>query len=236
MERSYEDDNMPDADDPDRESLLMWRTRPHGFVDIRAVEAEMCNSLLDFHLPWQVLSREKSDSGWLFRLGHELTIEIRCNATEQLSVVATSNYMNRKWLDGIRAQLRFVLQSGLTQVVDAIGFTVVILQLVEEALAFLDLWRQNESDQALNEQSKRSSLLLPMTGPDRRLRAQKAFMQQTEGWDGSDITDWKVALLGNPYGVNPSTIKDEASHILGKAIQDICSAIPDWLRIINIEP
>lgn len=157
MERSYEGDDMDDIEDSDRDRLPTWFPEPRGFIDKGTVETEVFSRILDAHLPVDVLRWEKTDSGWTFLLGHELTIEIRGKETNHLTVVASSSSMSRKWLDHVRTELRSILHGHLTRKLHAIELAVILLQLAEAGVASVRRWREVISNQRANERSAASA-------------------------------------------------------------------------------
>lgn len=209
------------------------------FVDKRTKQAEVFNSILNSHIPPDVLNWEEHESGWTFQLGKELTIRI-VRDREHMSVVATSNHINRKMLDTIRAELRSRLRHGYDPTSHLTSLAVVLLQLAEDGAAFLQFWREAVPTKRSNERTWTwtgpNPLLLPRKGGNPLLWRRKKEMPEQKGWDASGVTDWKSTVLNSPFGVDLNTIKDTATHLLGKSIRDICSDIPDWLRILHVEP
>ncbi|KAJ4147050.1 hypothetical protein LMH87_001603 [Akanthomyces muscarius] len=56
----------------------------------------------------------------------------------------------------------------------------------------------------------------------------------TRGWDAGCIDTWDE-VLANPYGVDVSTIKDTAHHLLGRTPEQLVAGISDEFRIVHME-
>lgn len=211
-------------DDADYEPI--WLTAPRGFVDLSASAAESFNNLLSNHLQAAVESWSCNEDGWTFAL-HDLTIEVR-NDIMSTSVVVTSRSVPRKYLDPMRVQLRDVLHEQLQCSCWCIlDFAASLLQVTEEAIACLRDWKKAP---------KKPTLKPSITLQQWRLRKRSQKEPAKEiGWDASTVTDW-TAIHKHAVGVNLLTVRDTAKHLLGQSVAEICKDIPDWLRILHVEP
>lgn len=191
------------------------------FVHERREEAEKFNSLLSHHLPSAVESWACDSEGWKFEYQHAV-VAVYNHETGVISVHASSQTMPRKHLDGMRVQLRQLLQDMCEIDLTSTGFAVVLLQVCEEAAAWTQIWEKVLLQREIKTFSNHPGQV-------------KRSLSQQHGWDAREIQSWE-SIMDNPFGVNLSTIEDTALHLLGKPISDICSCISEDFRILHVEP
>jgi hypothetical protein len=175
-------------------------------------QAAAFDDFLSRHLPISVISWSCDDDGWRFEYEHVSVIVIS-NKVESLHVLASSEIMHRKYLDGMRQQLRSILDQINDVDLTPTGWAVKLLALCEEADVCQRMWY---------EESKAKSV-------------EGTSTTKHDGWDAREVESWD-SILDNPAGVNLATIQDTAQEILGKPLTEICSRISEKLRILHVEP
>ena len=200
---------MEEVDDADWRPT--WLDQPRGSMDKRTVEAEAFNALLNQHLLTEDWTCDAS--GWTFRL-NDVVIEVINVNLEAMQVFATSNTMSRRFLDPLRAELRHTLDICPDPDWNTTGFAITLLQLVEEAAYWQLLWQSQAAPKNRDPLETKKPL---------------------QGWDSRAVRAWNT-VVGNPYGVDLSSIEDTALDLLGKPIADICSQVSKDYRILHVEP
>ena len=170
------------------------------------------NDFLSRHLPTSVVRWSCDDDGWRFEY-ERVSVMVVSNEVESLHVLTSSDTMHRKYLDGMRQQLRSILDHITDVDLTSTGWAIKLLQLCEEADAWQRMWY--EEVQAKSDQSTSTT--------------------KHDGWDAREVESWE-SVLDNPAGVNLASIQDTAQEILGKPLTDICYRISEKLRILHIEP
>ena len=210
-------DDRTDSEDSRHQT---WLDRPRNFVDKRSEEAAWFNSLLGTHLTSWVETWDCDENGWTFNL-HDAVIEVLNEEIGSPKVTVVSQRMSRNFLDRMRMELRAILQGSLGLDWSPSGFAITLLQLVEEGEA----WRQDwKSDVARKMLQNRRSVFSHRRKDD-----------QYDAWDSRKVRGWS-SVLDNPYGLNLSTVEDTTQDLLGESIADICSRVPEYLRILHVEP
>lgn len=123
-----------------------------------------------------------------------------------VAVHDTNAAVRRRDLDPIRQDVRAILCAWPAAGRRATDTSVAILQAVERVAEF-------ETDAAHREKGER-----------RRAR----------GWDAAEIDTWDE-VLENPFGLDVSTIKDTAHHLLGQTPEQLVAGISDEFRIVHME-
>ena len=178
------------------------------FLDLRSLEAEEFNCLLDCHLPNGVLQWScDEDIGWTFEI-EDLVLEVENIAFDTVSVRVSSGSMPRANIDPLRKELRQILSLGLENGSCVLDFALTLLQLAEEAVIHIHEWKN-------------------------RGRTELGV----KAWDVYEARGMQH-LLNNPFGADLETIDDAALHILGRPVKDICkdSIANESLRILHVEP
>ena len=196
---------MEEVDGPHTVWHPVWLDTPRVFVDRREEEAETFNDLLAQHLMC-VETWTCDNLGWTFRLS-EAVITIVNDQAEPPRATVTSDTIPRRFLDGMRIELRSMLQDSYRTDWSPIGFAITLLQMVEEAVSWQLL-----------------------------LKSQLGWEScQAQAWDDPNI-GISTFIFGNPQGVNLLSSGDAAHHLLGESVADICCQISDDYRIIHVEP
>ncbi|KAK3680693.1 hypothetical protein LTR37_021106 [Vermiconidia calcicola] len=175
------DDQIEEAD-----LYPTWLNIPRGFVDMRAVEATSFNDLVTNHL--NVVGTDQLGS---------------------LNITATSEVMPRKYLDGMRLELRHILQNQDDFEWSPTAFAVTLLQLTEAAEAWRLTWKtsQKPNQQTASKRNNAIPSLADVTSTGHKVPDQ--------GYDGREVRDF-MSVLDNPFGVNIRSLKDPAISLLGK--------------------
>lgn len=198
------------------------RWRQSGFIDKTQAATDDLNDLISSNISFAVQSWASSQRRWIFRFD-KLSVELIHDVGQPLHVCASSDEMPRRYLDGLRAELKEILNQELCESSwSAIGFGVMLLQMTEEAEFWLEMWETAQlaaSESAAVEQKmkKRDSKL---------------------DWDSS-VHSWSnitSSLMTNVAGLNLMTTNHTAKFLLGQSIGDICAHFPDYLRVLHVEP
>lgn len=190
------------------------------FSDKRQEAAEKFNDLLSQHLPPSVLSWACDEEGWSFEYNNANVVVVN-DELNDLNTYASSDTMPRTFLDGMRKQLRWMSQDIGELDLTPTGFAVKLIEICEEADNWIRMWQdelQARSSKQYCSKLNRESGLKPV-----------------DGWDARRVESWE-SILDNPAGLNLATIQDTAQHLLGSTISETCSKIPDYLRILHVEP
>lgn len=135
-------------------------------------------------------------------------LEVTISIADSITVTAHSGILPRRRLDPLRLELRGILSDTLCYSAwDTMSFGVMLLQLVEEASRHLQEFRESQSKKK----------------------------EDPTGWDAASIDNMST-ILENPHGVDLSSIKDTAIHLLGQPIFEILKDVPDELRVLHVEP
>ncbi|KAK5175158.1 uncharacterized protein LTR77_000295 [Saxophila tyrrhenica] len=204
-----------------------WLSRPRDFVDRRAEEAEAFNELLTQHLNTSAQTWDCDETGWTFELRHVI-LHIRHQEAGHLVAKAESEVMPRKYLDGLRCELRNMPWEADENSCTTLDLACALLRMTEEAVAWEELWNQKLAAYdgrraAATKNAREFEQKLHRDGSDRR------------GFDARSIRGYD-SVLANPYGVNFSSLDDTAAFLLGKPIERICNMISTDFRIIHVEP
>jgi hypothetical protein len=171
----------------------VWLDNPREFEDRRNREAEDFNALLENHLPSSVEDWTCDFSGWSFVLDCG-TVEVQQTLDGTLSVKASSNVIPRKYLDGMRVELRRILDGYDVLCLSATGFAVVLLQFVETAVGWQDAWSRSQKGVAKRkvEDTVNHVCLQLSTSTKRQVSAPYAF-------DAGSVRSYE-SILANPHG------------------------------------
>ncbi|KAL2060746.1 hypothetical protein VTL71DRAFT_9388 [Oculimacula yallundae] len=112
-----------------------------GFVDLRVNEAGSFNSILEAHLPEEVILWDcVESSGWYFEL-EDVIIDVENDVITPVTVHATTATMPRAVVDPMRQSLRDIIlevNGGCTSSTD---FALILLRLIEEAVSTIRQWK-----------------------------------------------------------------------------------------------
>jgi hypothetical protein len=171
----------------------VWLDIPREFEDRCSREAEDFNTLLDTHLPSPVADWTCDFNGWIFVLDCG-TLEVRQALDGTLSVKASSDVIRRKYLDAMRVELRQILDDYDVLCWSPTGFAVVLLQLIEGAVAWKDAWNRSQVDVAKGKVDNEGLhvCLQNTTGTKRQVSTSHAF-------DASTVRSYE-SILANPHG------------------------------------
>ena len=204
---------MAELDDSDTLWHPTWLVQPRGFVDKRPEEAESFNALLMQHLIG-VRSWTGGDIGWTFYLTNTIVTVMNDDANP-LQVTATSDTISRRFLDGMRQELRTIIQKPQDSEWKSTLFAVTLLQLVEEAVSWQLMWQRRFDPEV--EAGERCGSLLG-----------EALHLQRQG--DPSACRWE-SILGTLHAV-----RNAAHYVLRRSIDEICSGVSADYRILHVEP
>jgi len=207
-------DTAYDPHEDDDTYYPIWFYSRRGFIDLRTVEAEEFNRILDKHLPRQVVRWECDvESGWVFEL-EELVIEIENIGVEPVNIRVRNLAIHRTLVDPLRRTLRHILSWPLESRLDMGGFAIILLRIVEEAISVVQDWKR-----LITKRSEKSTI-------------------NTKGWNLKDIhtTAAIKGLYENPLGADLDSIDNSGDDVLGTSIKQVCEQFPDGYRILHVEP
>jgi len=198
------------------------RWRPSGFIDKTQAATDDLNDLISSNISFAVQSWASSQRRWIFRFD-KLSVELIHDVGQPLHVCASSDDMPRRYLDGLRAELRGILNQGLCESSwSAIGFGVMLLQMTEVAEFWLTMWQTAQ----------------PAASESAAVEQKMKERDSKPGWDSS-VHSWSyitVSLMTNDASLNFMTASHTAKFLLGQSIGDICAHFPDYLRVLHVEP
>jgi len=186
-----------------------------------------------------------------------------------MHVTVNSDTVSRRYLDGMRGDLRSLLDDAFVPDLDVMGFAMVLLRLVELAVEWIEQWKTHALRLAFDwNRSKVKSLLTsteldiqelegdPFTKAEFyadviRLKARQIAAPQA-ALRAEDVSGW-YSVKDNCVGLDLSSVKDTARHLLGESIEDICRRVThpercsgtyhqngrvrnDNLRVLHVEP
>ncbi|KAK3721693.1 hypothetical protein LTR37_002858 [Vermiconidia calcicola] len=218
-----------DADETeDAELCPTWFDSPRGFIDMRSVEAISFNDLVTHHLNVSVTRWTCDATGWAFEY-EDATVIVGTDQLGSLNITATSEVMPRKYLDGMRLELRQILRNQDDLDWSTIAFAVTLLQLTEAAEAWRLTWKnsQKRKQQTASKPNNAIRSLVDVTSTRRRVPYQ--------GYDGREVRDF-MSIIDNPFGVNIRSLEDPAVSLLGESMESICARVSEDFRILHVEP
>lgn len=245
--------------DPNKLSCFAVYNEGGRYQDLRVTEAEAFNDLLGRHLPTEVKHWDCDEDGWTFDLA-VLTLEIHNEADTPIHVNAQSDTMMRRFLDPLRVELRGYTAESLGFYFNSTGFAVLLLQLAETCVVWLERWQEHQlrsnHPQGMARLLRASDLQIDAmhkyTSTEERLRlAARQNAIAPKPYSVEEICGW-YSVFDNSSGLDISSVEDTTRHILGKSIEEICKEIthPQWyhggfyggklvnddIRILHVEP
>ncbi|KAK4500173.1 hypothetical protein PRZ48_008359 [Zasmidium cellare] len=203
----YDEGYEADECDDDDEATEHVAKKNFGFRNGVAEAVEMLNELLDMHMPSDAQEWKISQTSWKFDF---VDLNVELSNSNGISVSAQSDVMPRRYLDPLRHALRQILSDSLGEPIwKTLAFGTMLLRLAEEASWYLRSYLEHYFH--------------------------REDGQQQAGWDAAAVNDWSK-VVDNPYGVDLTTVKDTAIHLLGKPITEILNDIPSSLRVLHVEP
>ena len=200
-----------DETDDDSFYIPTWMGRAHGFIDFGRLQEEEVVTLIETHLPSDLVEWDYQDHQcWFFRYPE---IDVRLTtASDSLSFFLPVEVINRNYtlertvIDPLRLNLRNLIAQDGPQLTSFLDFALLVLRVLEETSASLRIWRGQDIVEV----------------SDRR------------PWQSQQVRHWKD-VLDNPFGVDLTSIKDTAHYILGKTPKEICAKISDRIRVLHVE-
>jgi len=178
------------------------------FIDRRSREAELFNSLIESHIPKQVIRWNCYEHiGWVFEL-EDVVFDVENTAADTIVVRVASGSMPRVYIDPLRQELRQMVSMASVGRGGILDFDVTLLQAVETVIIHVHEWR---------------------------LRTRPKLTPQVEkGWDMRTASEKDI--FDNPLGFNLDSVEDTTYHILGKSVKELCESLEDEeFRILHVE-
>lgn len=165
-------------------------------------------ALVENHLPKNVIQWHCSDLQWSFSFFFariELKLSRQHNGRVTGELVDTYLKIPRTKIDPLRAEIRKTLGPINQPVVRGFDAGIILLQALEVVSEFEDAHGT-------------------LTNP-----------KYTNGWTAWDAKLTWDTIVNNPKGLDLSSVKDTAFHLLRKTPEQLCADIPNAFRVIHVE-
>lgn len=178
-----------------------WLDSRRDFHDRRTIEAETFNEVLTRHVHPFVQTWTCDEQGWQFE-SEDFTVIVGNDVAGNLSVHAVSDVVPRKYLDPMRVKLREILFARDELSWSPGDFVGTLLQVVEEAVAWSELWHQSQQANPVSERHAKSRYMSTV------LKDFKTYSDNGSGRRGFDARASRSyeSVLNSSYGGKPMVL------------------------------
>lgn len=172
-----------------------WLSIQRDFQDRRILEAEQFNELLSTHIQADAETWTCDAYGWSFEFA-DCNVFVDNDGAGNFVVHASSDSMSRRYLDGMRAMLRGILSAQ-----DELNWTpkdllVTLLQLVEEAVAWTQLWHHQSMIHTTSVKDPKSGVRNTVLN---NFALKKPITIGRQGFDARSFQNYQ-SVMDNAYG------------------------------------